>query len=96
MTVRIAPLARADLREIYRYSFQRWGRARAQAYIADLRNFMQTVAATPALDRPVGFADKPYRRADRQSHAVIFLRANPDAIDVLRVLHVSRDIVNLL
>ena len=84
--LRVRKKARADLREIGRYTRKRWGREQSNRYLGELDTCFHRLVSMPTLGRPF-VPVPPYLRQDHGSH-VVFLRreANGDVV-VVRILH---------
>ena len=61
MILRLAPLARTDLVEIWRYSAATWSSEQADDYLDALRDFLLRLAEIPLLGRPAGLQVDLYR-----------------------------------
>ena len=83
---RLANRARADLREIVRYTFHAWGLEQAQRYTKDLLQCFERIAELPLLGRPCDRVQKGYRRLEHGRH-VIFYRLDGDGVFIGRILH---------
>lgn len=88
--LRVRAPALADLGEIEAYSHDRFGVVVGEAYMLGLSQAFDRIAEYPesAPLRPEYGADIRCKRF--RSHRVIYLIAS-DSVEVLRVLHVSRD-----
>lgn len=86
----ITPKARADLRDISRFTDQRWGRQQRFNYIGRLTDRFSYLANNPQMgrirDEIIGF---PF--SYHEGRHVIFYRATAEGIEILRVLHDSMD-----
>ena len=86
--VRVQRAAAVRIEEIYRYSRERWGEERAQAYVTGLFEAFEGIATGAVLSRPVpaelgveGFVFR-YRR-----HFVYWKTLGDGAIGIVTVLH---------
>jgi plasmid stabilization system protein ParE len=52
----VRPLARRDLKAIWTYTVQQWGKAQADQYLYDLAREMQELLKFPDLARPTATA----------------------------------------
>lgn len=85
-SIKFSPAARQDLRDIWRYSAENWGKARADAYIGDLYAAFSRLAQFPGS----GHLDERYGAGIRLSRSGLHLiihRASENAIEVIRILH---------
>jgi toxin ParE1/3/4 len=90
MTVILRPAAREDLRDIWIYGRDTWGEAAADRYFGDLTVAIDRLADHP-LSAPVSAElGKGYRRLVCAAH-VVFYVVNAQGVEVVRVLHQSRD-----
>ncbi len=92
---RLSGKADEDLGEIYVFSHQRFGEAKADAYLLALEERFSILADQPSLGRPIGHIREGYLRWDHESHA-IFYKTTEDGIIIMRVLHGMRDVRPLL
>ena len=90
MKLDLSEAAKSDLRAIHSYSLERWGRARADAYLDDLRDRMGAVAKGELLGTTADDIRPGLRRQLVGTHAIWF-RVQGDRLRVIRVLHQSRD-----
>lgn len=86
----LSPRAKADVEEIWDYTEERWGTDRAERYIKELQQAIETVAHDPGRARSCDDIRPGYRRFSAGSH-VIFFRVSGDHIEVVRVLHQRMD-----
>ena len=92
---RLSGKADEDLGEIYVYSHQRFGEAKADAYLLALEERFFLLADQPSLGRRIDHIREGYLRWDHESHS-IFYKTTRDGIIVMRVLHAMRDMRPLL
>lgn len=92
---RLSGKADEDLGEIYVYSYQRFGEAKADAYLLALEERFFLLADQPSLGRRIDHIREGYLRWDHESHS-IFYKTTDDGIIVMRVLHAMRDMRPLL
>ena len=79
-----------DLTEIYLFSYQRFGEARADAYLLAMEERFSTLAEQPFLGRKIDHIRAGYLRYEHASHS-IFYTLKENGILVMRVLHQSMD-----
>ncbi|MDW9232878.1 toxin ParE1 (plasmid) [Burkholderia cepacia] len=89
-TVRLTPLAEADLEDIWIYTFDRWSLEQAERYVGDLVMAFERLARREWVGRPSRAGDV-YWRYLVGSH-VVFYRETADTLDVIRVLHQRMDV----
>jgi toxin ParE1/3/4 len=85
-----APLAEADLEEIWRYSVDQWGEKQADAYISALVAAAETIAEHPHRGVACDHIREGYRKTSAGTH-VIFYRVTEQQIDIVRILHKRMD-----
>ena len=95
MNVRLSPFAREDLVEIWLTVRWQNGESAADTVVDRLRRGIETVASHPESGRRRdelvsglrSLAERPW---------ILFYRIEPDAVEVVRVLHGRRDLPTLL
>lgn len=83
---RFSELARLDLIEIADYTLNEWGLEQAIRYLDSLDGCFRLIAANPRVGRKCDLLRPGYRRIEHEKH-VIFYRAEPDSILIVRILH---------
>ena len=81
-----SPLAKRDLKKIWRYSFDKWGEDQAAKYLLQLDAGMQRLAENPNIGKSREKVRQSYRSIQINRH-VIYYRQQGDIIDIVRVLH---------
>ena len=83
-------LAKQELRELRRYSVERWGAGVAKRYLEDVRDTAKRVAFDPrrakVLAGSLGIARV------RSHYLVVQINTDADRLTVARVLHTSMDV----
>lgn len=87
--------ARADLRDIARFTQMRWGMAQRDRYLRAFREKFRLLAERPGAGRPREDLGSGYRSILSGSHVAVY-REVAGGIEVVRVLHVSMDVVHRL
>lgn len=85
---RLAPLAEADLEEIWLYTLKHWSMEQADAYHRALVAAFEGLAAGMKQGRPSVLPD--VQKYLCGSHVVYFLN-HTDRLDVIRILHQRQD-----
>ena len=85
-----APLAVADLEEIWRFSVDQWGERQADAYINTIIATAESIATHPQRGVACDHIRAGYRKASAGSH-VLFYRAAAEQIEIIRILHRRMD-----
>ena len=88
---RLRPRAIADLEEIWDYTVGTWNEVQAERYVLSLRDDLEMLAEQPGLGRARDDLH-PGLRASISSRHIIFYQRADWGVDVVRILHVSRDI----
>lgn len=86
----ISERAEADLRAIWRYSFNNWGEAQADRYFDALEDGMRTCAAEPESGKQRDALRLGYMSLQIRKH-VAFYTFGEDEVLIQRVLHCSMD-----
>jgi toxin ParE1/3/4 len=86
----LSPEAEEDLKDIGIFTEKHWGRKQRKKYLAQLGKRMDFLAAHPAHGKKRhNLPDTPY--SYHEGKHVIFFRAVPNGIEVIRVLHDAMD-----
>lgn len=91
----LRPDARRDLRSIWRYSVEHWGRERADRYVRDIHQAFAALADEVHRGRRCDDILPEYRKYRVESH-MIFYRVIADGIEIVRILHQNMDFVRHL
>lgn len=75
-----------DIEGIARESIVRWGWDRAETYVADLHRAFDLLSTFPDLGRSIGHVRPGYRRLERASHVIFYIRQDGGVL-IVRVLH---------
>lgn len=84
--------AKADLKEIARYTQDQWGRDQRDKYLAMLDGCFHQLAANPLIGKDCSDIRSGYRRMKAGSHVIFYRQTSVDMIEIVRVLHGSMDI----
>lgn len=90
MSYRLSNDAEQDVIDIYLYSYQEFGEAKAESYHQALVEHFNKLAKNPAMGRDFSFIKAHTRRSNCVSHVVYYQVIGADVL-ILRVLHQSRD-----
>jgi toxin ParE1/3/4 len=88
--VTLTPKAKADLDDIWDFTFARWGMVQAEKYVRDLWAAMEQQVSDLANSIDIGDVRPGYRKVRAGSH-IIFFKVINDGIDVVRILHQKMD-----
>ncbi|MDH5736867.1 MAG: type II toxin-antitoxin system RelE/ParE family toxin [Gammaproteobacteria bacterium] len=86
----IAPVAKADLKDIYQYGLRQWGQAQSNRYLDNIKEYLWTLTEQPLIgtERPELLPD--IRSLPIESHT-LFYRVAIDTVEIIRVLHGRQD-----
>jgi toxin ParE1/3/4 len=87
---RLTKLAKADLKDIGRYTQGVWGREQRNRYLANLDASFHDLAQTPHKGRSCDDIRQGYRKYQVGRH-VIFYRQDAADIEIVRILHDRMD-----
>ncbi len=79
-----------DLEEIYTYTADRFGEAKAEDYLRQLNDSFQQLAQFPLIGTDVSAIRSHYRCYIHDAHC-IYYHTNTSEIMIVRVLHQSQD-----
>jgi len=79
-------LAKNDLKEIYRYSFHKWGNDKAVEYLLQIDSALEELISNPQLGRTQDNIRQGYRSLQSDKH-VAYYRVDGENIYIVRVLH---------
>jgi toxin ParE1/3/4 len=82
---KLSLMAKADLREIYRYGVLEYGEKQADRYYADFFARFEQIAENPLLYPAVDHIREGYRRGVCGVHA-IYYRIGNDTVEIMRLL----------
>lgn len=85
-------MAMADLKEIGRYTQNRWGREQRDQYLEMLDVSFQQLAANPLKGKDCSEIRIGYRKLNVSSHVIFYRQTLTDMIEIVRVLHGHMDI----
>ncbi len=80
-----------DLVNIYAFSVQEWGTARAEEYIRDINSVFHQLAGNPSLGREYHHIKSGLRAFNVVSH-IVFYKPTSYGVAVIRVLHHAVDV----
>ena len=86
----LTPRARSDIEEIWDYTAARWSVDQAEVYLRQIKAAIEAIAADPSRGRACDDVRAGYRKYPAGSH-LLFYRATPEGIDIVRILHQRMD-----
>jgi toxin ParE1/3/4 len=90
LEIRKTPAAEQDLIDIWLYTAELWGAAQADAYLDGVDGALGRLRLHPEIGSECTEIRAGYRRLAAGQHR-IYYRICADTIEVVRILHVSRD-----
>ncbi len=87
----LSPKAKADLSELWDYTYAEWGVEQAEQYVRDLWAVIEEQSRDLTKSVDIGDVRKGYRKARSGSHVIFFKVTKVGAIDVVRILHQKMD-----
>lgn len=91
-TFRLTAKAKADLRDIGRYTQQTWGRDQRNRYLTKLDEAFHILAQEPDRGRSCVDIRQGYRKYHVGRHMIFYRRSDADSIEIIRILHERMDI----
>lgn len=88
MKVELSKRARIDIVDIHRHSLSVWGEAQTDAYLLELGDAFERLAAQPELGKAVGLGRRRYRF---KRHYVLY-RPTAPGVRILGVRHTARNL----
>ena len=86
-----SPKAKADLSDIWDYTYAEWGADQAEKYVRDLWDVMQEQTQNLTKSVDIGDVRKGYRKVRSGSHVIFFKVPKAGIVDVVRILHQKMD-----
>ncbi|HPZ60309.1 MAG TPA: type II toxin-antitoxin system RelE/ParE family toxin [Zoogloea sp.] len=83
--------AKADLKEIGRYTKKQWGAAQRVKYLTMLDGCFRDLAAKPLTGQDCSDIRAGYRKYSAGSHVIFYRQIAEDTIEVVRILHGRMD-----
>ena len=88
---RLTAKARADLRDIGRYTQRTWGRDQRNHYLSRLDEAFHLLAREPDRGRSCDNIRQGYRKYQVRRHVIFYRRSGAD-IEIIRILHERMDL----
>lgn len=83
--------AQADIRDIGRYTQERWGGEQRRLYLTGLETRFKSLSDNPLLSAQRREFDPPVRIHRYERHLIVYTETNGDIL-IIRVLHVSMNV----
>jgi len=91
-TFTLTNMAKADLKEIAKFTQNRWGREQRDLYLQMLDVSFQQLAANPLKGKDCSDIRLGYRKLNTGSHVIFYRQTLTDTIEIVRILHGHMDI----
>lgn len=85
-------MAKADLKDIAKFTQERWGREQRDLYLQMLDISFQQLAANPLKGKDCSEIRIGYLKLNAGSHVIFYRQTLTDTIEIVRVLHGHMDI----
>ncbi|TPE51806.1 type II toxin-antitoxin system RelE/ParE family toxin [Maribrevibacterium harenarium] len=93
LEIKIRPLARKDLVEIWRYTAKTWGQPQADLYVTNISTQVSKLADNPTMGRSVDEIFTNCRLYPCGRHILLYQVAH-QSLEIVRVLHQSMDVAS--
>lgn len=91
-TFTLTNLAKADMKEIAKFTQNRWGREQRNLYLQMMDVSFHQLAANPLKGKDCSDIRVGYRKLIAGSHVIFYRQTLTDTIEIVRVLHGHMDI----
>ena len=95
LNVLLSNKALDDLKDIGRYTEERWGREQRNKYLSILDGFVQSIACDSAIGSLCDYIRPGYRKYYVGRH-FIYYRQSTSELHIIRILHERMDVKNHL
>ena len=85
--------AKADLKEIAKFTMKRWGREKRNLYLKQFDEaFFLLAERRPSIGKLCDEIREGYRKFPQGSHIIFFKQIDKNQINIIRILHKSMDV----
>ncbi|WP_252179454.1 type II toxin-antitoxin system RelE/ParE family toxin [Endozoicomonas sp. 4G] len=84
--------AKADLKEIAKFTMKRWGREKRNLYLKEFDQAFFFLAERPSIGKSCDEIRKGYRKFPQGSHIIFYKQNDKNQINIIRLLHKSMDV----
>ena len=84
--------AKADLRDIAKFTEKRWGRAQRNMYIKQFDDTFRMLADSPSVGQDCNYIKQNYKKFPQGSHIIFYQAISPQNIQIIRILHKHLDV----
>ncbi len=79
--------ARADIKSIYIYTHNRWGKKQREIYAKQFDDVFHMLAENPEIGKECDYIKSGYKKFPNASHIIFYRTINNDMIEIVRILH---------
>lgn len=90
---RVTPRARDDLKNIGRYTEQKWGKLQRNKYLKQLESRFEWLAENPMLDKSRTDIEEGFYSYPQAEH-IVFYRYRLEVIEIIGMLHQEMDVLH--
>ena len=87
----LSPKAKADLSDVWNYTYTEWGVEQAEKYVRELWTIISELTDDLTKSVDIGDVRRGYRKVRAGSHVVFFKVTSAGVVDVVRILHQKMD-----
>lgn len=87
----LSPKAKADLSQVWDYTYAEWGVEQAEKYTRELWAVIEEQASDLTKSVDISDVRVGYRKVRSGSHVIFFKVTQGESIDVVRILHQKMD-----
>ena len=91
-TLELSKKAKEDLRQIAKYTENRWGKTQRNIYVKQFDDGFHLLAETPFAGKACDFIAEGYRRFPLGSHIIFYKESEKNKITIIRILHQNMDV----
>jgi len=83
----LSKLAKADLNNIWIYTFHKWSKEQADRYYAEILEELHFVANNPQTGKNFGHLRKDYKVHKANSHYIFYRNKKGKTVEIIRILN---------
>ena len=84
--------AKADLKEIAKFTMKRWGREKRNLYLKEFDTAFFLLAERPSIGKSCDEIREGYRKFPQGSHIIFYKQIDKTSINIIRILHKGMDV----
>ena len=86
--------AKADLKDIAKFTEKRWGRTQRNFYIKQFDDTFHMLSNTPSVGKDCDNIKPNYQEFPHGSHIIFYQRTSRNSIQIIRILHKNMDVIS--